>query len=57
MISILAFVGKYSLGIYFFNVWILSSIRTKDTFINIYMGIIVSINASIVLCKILERII
>ena len=55
VISILAFIGKYSLGIYFFNVWILSSIRTKDTFINIYVGIIVSISVSIVLCKILEK--
>lgn len=55
VISVLAFIGKYSLGIYFFNVWILGCIKTSDIFLNIYIGIFVSIIGSITLSTILEK--
>lgn len=54
-ISVLAFVGRYSLGIYFFNVWMISSIKTSDVFINIYIGIIIGVIGSVFLSKILEK--
>lgn len=54
-ISMLAFVGRYSLGIYFFNVWMISSIKTSDVFINIYIGIIIGVIGSVFLSKILEK--
>lgn len=55
VISVLAIIGKYSLGIYFFNVWILGCIKTSDIFLNIYIGILVSIIGSITLSTILGK--
>ncbi len=55
LINILAFIGKHSLTIYFFNVWSIELIKSKNLIINIFFGTWVGIIVPIIVESILER--